>query len=60
MNETLNSYLEIVESHLVKNIQNNFDFFTESFNNFDGMREQMGEIRDKAKNLKEFNQRMVK
>ena len=47
-NEGLNKYLEIVESNLVRNIQGNFDFFTDAFNNFDGMKEDLKLISDKA------------
>lgn len=38
LNENLHIYLEIVESNLVTNIQSNFDFFTDAFNNFDEMK----------------------
>lgn len=48
MNETLAKYLEAVEGNLVKNIQGNFEFFSDAFNNFDGMKEDMRYIADKA------------
>lgn len=52
LNENLNKYLEIVESNLGRNIQDNFDFFTNGFNNFDGMKEDLRIISEKATNMK--------
>lgn len=54
-NENLNKYLEIIESNLVRNIQQNFDFFTEAFNNFDGMKEDLKTISEKAQAMKKCN-----
>ena len=48
----MGQYLEIVESNLVRNISNNFDFFTEAFNNFDGMKEDMRVIAQKAASMR--------
>ena len=47
-NDNVGGYLEIVEDNLVRNIQNNFDFFTEAFNNFDSMKLDMNAIAHKA------------
>lgn len=55
MNEDLARYLEAVENNLVKNIQNNFDFFTDAFNNFDGMKEDMRVIAEKAASMRQHN-----
>lgn len=44
LNEKLSHYLEIVEASLVKNISENFDFFTNAFTNFDEMKEDLSQI----------------
>jgi hypothetical protein len=36
----------------VRNISKNFDFFTNAFNNFDGMKEDLASISNSAKNIK--------
>jgi hypothetical protein len=58
LNENLSRYLEVVENNLVVNIQNNFDFFTEAFNNFDGMKEDMRTIAVKAASMRDHNERL--
>lgn len=60
MSENLNKYLDIVESNLVRNIQENFDYFTEAFNNFDGMRENMKVIEQKAVLMRQHNEALKK
>lgn len=57
-NQTMNKYLEIVEQNLVKNISENFDFFTNAFNNFDGMKEDLSVISEKASLLKNANDKI--
>lgn len=57
-NENLSKYLEIIESNLVRNIQQNFDFFTEAFNNFDGMKEDLKTISEKAQIMKKCNNKI--
>ena len=52
LNEDLNKHLEIVEENLVKNIQENFDFFTDAFNNFDEMKADLTSIGEKATAMK--------
>jgi hypothetical protein len=52
----LGRYLEIVEGNLVRNIQQNFDFFTEAFNNFDSMNEDMRVIAEKAMQIRMHNE----
>lgn len=47
-NDNLNKYLEIVEGNLVSNISEHFDFFTNAFNNFDGMKNDLSVISEKA------------
>ena len=51
----MNGYLDIVEGNLVRNIQGNFDFFTDAFNNFDSMQHDMNEIASKAQSMKQHN-----
>jgi hypothetical protein len=58
LNDGLNKHLEIVESNLVKNISEHFDFFTNAFNNFDGMKEDLVVISEKAHSLKQCNQKL--
>eukprot|EP00347_Sterkiella_histriomuscorum_P013600 403364097 len=57
-NESLAKYLEIIESNLVRNIQSNFDFFTDAFNNFDGMKDDLKTISQKALNMKRHNEKI--
>ncbi|CDW75065.1 UNKNOWN [Stylonychia lemnae] len=57
-NESLAKYLEIIESNLVRNIQSNFDFFTDAFNNFDGMKDDLKMISQKAQNMKMHNEKI--
>lgn len=40
----------------MRNIQQNFDFFTDAFNNFDGMKEDLKTISEKASNMKSYNE----
>ena len=58
LNEDLSRYLEIVESNLAKNIQKNFDFFTQAFKNFDGMKEDMQVIASRAASMRGHNERL--
>jgi hypothetical protein len=44
LNEDLGKYLETIEGSLIQNIQQNFNFFTDAFNNFDGMKADMAVI----------------
>lgn len=60
LNDNLNRYLEVVETNLVKNIQENFDFFTDAFNNFDGMKEDLRIISEKAMLMKGANAKIKK
>ena len=48
MNDTLSKHLELVESNLVRTIQGNFEFFSDAFTNFDGMKLDMVYIADKS------------
>ena len=56
LNENLNKYLETVESNLVHNIQSNFDFFTDAFTNFDGMKEDLRTISARASSMRQCTQ----
>lgn len=56
LNEALAKHLEAVEGNLVKNIQGNFEFFSDAFNNFDGMKDDMRYIASKAQSMREHNE----
>lgn len=58
LNDNLSKYLEIIECNLVANIQNNFDFFTDAFTNFDGMKADLQHIKEKAHLVKTSNGRL--
>lgn len=60
LSDNLNKYLEIVEGNLVRNIQQNFDYFTDAFTNFDGMKEDMMVIQEKASSMRTHNELLKK
>lgn len=54
-NESLTEYLEIVENFLIAHVAENFDFFTQSFDNIRDMEREMGEIKDSIQIIRDSN-----
>ena len=51
----MTEYLEIVENFLIAHVAENFDFFTQSFDNIRDMEVEMGEIKGMIQSIKESN-----
>lgn len=53
--ELCEDYLELVENFLVAHVAENFDFFSQSFNNIRDMEKDMGEIKEAIQEIKDVN-----
>lgn len=53
-------YLEAVESFLVTHVTENFEFFSQSFDNIREMGEEMGEIKETIQHIRENNNQKKK
>lgn len=51
----MQDYLEVVENFLIAHVAENFDFFTQSFDNIRDMETEMGEIRTTIQEIKMMN-----
>lgn len=51
----MTEYLEIVENFLISHVADNFDFFTQSFDNIRDLEREMGEIKDSIKVIRDSN-----
>jgi hypothetical protein len=54
-NELMSEYLEVVENFLIANVAENFDFFSQSFDNIRDMEHEMGEIKIMIQDIKHIN-----
>ncbi|CAI2381418.1 unnamed protein product [Moneuplotes crassus] len=53
--ELCEDYLEVVENFLVAHVAENFDFFSQSFNNIRDMEQDMGDIKEAIQEIKAVN-----
>jgi hypothetical protein len=51
----MQDYLEVVENFLIAHVAENFDFFTQSFDNIRDMETEMGEIKSTIQEIKLMN-----
>lgn len=60
INDTLSHYLEVIELNLACTIQDNFEEFHKAFKGFGAMKRDLDLIQQKAKLMKEANQKIQK